>query len=146
MAIAGPAIAVCVILTAGTIKIAREQAIESIHLDQVGARLSQAVKTAGPACANIAGPDLRAPEDDQSHGYDMTMSRWGDQAMKVRFSASYISAYGPTPLLDFDPINQTLAKNFRPTSFAKLACGISVPRRQIESLARSRQLAWAFRS
>jgi hypothetical protein len=120
-AIAGLAIAVSVFLVVGTLREARRQAIEWIHLDDIGARLSRAVETAGPACANVAGPFLRAPEDDESHGYDMTMSAWGDQAMKDRFSSSYVLAFGSTPLLDYNPTYRVLSRNFRPYSFARLA-------------------------
>jgi hypothetical protein len=120
-AIAGPAIAVSVFLVVGTLREIRQQAIEWMHLDDIGARLSRAVETAGPACANVAGPFLRAPEDDESHGYDMTMSAWGDQAMKDRFSSSYVLAFGSTPLLDYNPAYRSLSRNFRPYSFARLA-------------------------
>jgi hypothetical protein len=63
---------------------------------------------------------VRAPENELNHGYDMTMSAWGNQVMKDRFSDAYVHAF-EVPLLDNNVYTHRLAKNFRPHTYAKLA-------------------------
>lgn len=119
-ALATVASGVCAILISSTLLEARQRALEWVALDNAGARLSRAVAQAGPACANVSGMFVRAPENDLNHGYDMTMRAWGDQVMKDRFSDAYAQAF-KIPLLDHNVYINRLAKNFRPYSYAKLA-------------------------
>jgi hypothetical protein len=98
----------------------RRDAFEWVALDNVGAKLSKAVIEAGPACANVSGMFVRAPENDPNYGYAMTMSAWGNQIMKDRFSDAYASAFD-VPLLDHDFYTHLLTKTFRPYTYAKLA-------------------------
>lgn len=119
-ALAAVASAVCAILISSTLLEARREALEWIALDDTGARLSEAVVEAAPACANVSSMSIRAPENELNHGYDMTMAAWGDQAMKDRFSDAYAHAF-KTPLLDQNIYTNRLAKNFRPYAYANLA-------------------------
>ena len=119
-ALAAVASAVCAILISSTLLAARREALEWIALDDTGARLSEAVAEAAPACANVSSMSIRAPENELNHGYDMTMAAWGDQAMKDRLSDAYAHAF-KTPLLDQNVYTNRLAKNFRPYAYANLA-------------------------
>lgn len=114
----------CAVMGATTLIEARAVALQSAKSNAIGARLSRAVVVAGPACANVSGMYVRAPENDLNHGWDMTLQLWGDQAMRERFSAAYASAY-VAPLLDHNTYTQVLKKNFRPYSYAKLAADFS---------------------
>jgi hypothetical protein len=118
--LAAIASAVCAFLISTTLVEARRQAIEQTALDKTGARLSEAVVEAGPACANVSSMFVRAPENEMNHGYGMTMDGWGSQAMKDRFSDAYAHTF-KTPLLDQNFYTGVLAWNFRPTTYAKLA-------------------------
>lgn len=118
--LAAAAAAICAILISNTLSEARREAVETAALDKVAARLSRAVVEAGPACANVASMHVRAPENEMSFGWEMTMSAWGNQAMKDRFSVSYANAF-ETPLLDQSNYNRILARNFLPYTYAKLA-------------------------
>lgn len=117
---AATAAALCAILVSTTLSDARREVAETFALDKAGARLSKAVVEAGPACANVASMNVRAPENQISFGWETTMSAWGDQPMKDRFSASYARAF-ETPLLDQSDYSRVLARNFRPHTYAKLA-------------------------
>ncbi len=118
--LAATAAALCAILVSTTLFDVRREAAETAALDEVGARLSRAVVEAGPACANVASMNVRAPENQMSFGWETTMSAWGDQPMKDRFSESYARAF-ETPLLDQSDYSRVLTRNFRPHSYAKLA-------------------------
>ena len=85
-AIATVVAAICVTLVGQTLYEIRRQAIEWMALDDVGARLSVAVAQAGPACASVSGPFVRAPEDEMNHGWHMTIAGWGTLEQKERFS------------------------------------------------------------
>jgi hypothetical protein len=119
-ALAAVASIICGILISSTLSEARREALEWVALDDAGARLSAVVLEAAPACANVSSMFVRAPENELNHGYDMTMSAWGDQAMKDRFSDSYVHAF-KAPLLDQNVYTNRLARNFRAYSYASLA-------------------------
>lgn len=119
-ALAAVASGICAILISSTLLETRRQALEWVALDDAGARLSEAVAAPGPACANVSGMFVRAPENDPNHGYDMTMRAWGDQAMKDRFSEAYARAF-KLPLLDHNVYMNRLARNFRPDTYTNLA-------------------------
>ena len=110
----------CAVASAVTLIDVRRTALESSALNEIGARLSKAVVDAGPACANVSGMFVRAPENDKNHGWDMTLQLWGDQAMRDRFSEAYGRAF-TVPLLDHNTYTHVLKYNFRPYSYAKLA-------------------------
>ncbi|TYL79802.1 hypothetical protein [Bradyrhizobium cytisi] len=110
----------CAATTAVTLIDARTVALQTSRANAIGARLSDAVVAAGPACANVSGMFVRAPENDMNHGWDMTLQLWGDQAMRERFSAAYERAF-TVALLDHNTYTRVLKRNFRTTSYAKLA-------------------------
>ncbi|MBC9881676.1 hypothetical protein G8O24_30570 [Bradyrhizobium sp. INPA01-394B] len=110
----------CVVMGGVTLVDARTAALRQSGLNAIGGRLSKAVVAAGPACANVSGMFVRAPENDMNHGWDMTLQLWGDRAMRERFSAAYASAF-TAPLLDHNTYTHVLKNNFRPYSYAKLA-------------------------
>ncbi|MET3906938.1 hypothetical protein ABID59_001269 [Bradyrhizobium sp. S3.3.6] len=110
----------CAATTAVTLIDARTVALQTSRANAIGARLSDAVVAAGPACANVSGMFVRAPENDMNHGWDMTLQLWGDQAMRERFSAAYERAF-TVALLDHNTYTRVLKSNFRTTSYAKLA-------------------------
>ena len=118
--ITGAAAAFCAILVTITLTEARRAAIEQVALDNVGARLSKAVVEAGPTCANVSGMFIRAPENPLNFGWDTTMAPWGNQVMKDRFSESYAKSFDVS-LLDQNTSTRSLTKNFRPTTYKKLA-------------------------
>ncbi|AWM01141.2 hypothetical protein [Bradyrhizobium amphicarpaeae] len=109
----------CAAMSAMTLIDARAAALQASQSNAIGARLSKAVVAAGPACANVSGMFVRAPENDMNHGWDMTLQLWGDQAMRDRFSAAYASAFR-VPLLDHNGYTHVLKQNFRPDSYARL--------------------------
>jgi len=110
----------CIAMGATTLIEARAVALQSAASNAIGARLSKAVVAAGPACADVSGMFVRAPENDMNHGWDMTLQLWGDQMMRERFSTAYESAF-TIPLLDHNTYTHVLKKNFRTYSYAKLA-------------------------
>ena len=110
----------CIATGATTLIEARAVALQSAASNAIGARLSKAVVAAGPACADVSGMFVRAPENDMNHGWDMTLQLWGDQVMRERFSTAYESAF-TIPLLDHNTYTHVLKKNFRTYSYAKLA-------------------------
>jgi len=110
----------CAVTGAVTLIDARATALQSSALNAIGARLSKAVVAAGPACANVSGMFVRAPENDMNHGWDMTLQLWGDRAMRERFSVAYARAF-TVPLLDHNTYTHVLKNNFRPYTYAKLA-------------------------
>lgn len=110
----------CAVTAAVTLIDARAVALQSFSSNAIGARLSNAVVAAGPACANVSGMFVRAPENDMNHGWDMTLQLWGDQAMRERFSVAYERAF-TAALLDHNTYTHVLKNDFRTTSYAKLA-------------------------
>ncbi len=118
--VATVAAAICVTLIGQTLYEIRRQAIEWMALDDVGARLSMAAVQAGPACANVTAPFVRAPEDEINHGWYMTIAAWGTQAQKARFSESYARAFKAT-LIDHIALMNVMTRNFRPATYKELA-------------------------
>jgi hypothetical protein len=110
----------CAMMVAATVAEVSRDATGWAAQDRVGERLSRAVVEAGPACANVSGMFVRAPEIHISHGWDMTMAMWGDQEMKDRLSDSYARAF-PFSLLDHNIYTGIVARNFRPYTYEKLA-------------------------
>lgn len=119
-ALAAVAGAMCVVMAGQTFAQIRREALQWSAWDAAGARLSQAVAEAGPACANVSAMFVHAPENDMNHGFDMTLQPWGDQQKRERFSEAYGRAFA-VPLLDHGFYTRVLKKNFRPTTYAKLA-------------------------
>jgi hypothetical protein len=112
--------AMCVTLIGQTLYETRRQAIEWMALDDVGARLSVAVAQAGPACASVSGPFVRAPEDEMNHGWHMTIAGWGTLEQKERFSDSYARVFN-APLLDHNAGMNIMTKDFRRYTYKQLA-------------------------
>jgi hypothetical protein len=112
--------AMCVTLIGQTLVEIRKQAVEWMALEDAGAQLSRAVALAGPACANVSGPLVQAPEDEMNHGWHMTIAGWGTREQKDRFSLSYAQAF-KAPLLDHVALMNVLTRNFRPTTYKQLA-------------------------
>jgi len=112
--------AACLLMIAQTMTGVRRIEAEWWALDEIGAKLSRAVETAGPACANVSSMFVRAPENDKNHGFDMTVELWGDEAMKQRFASAYERGFS-VPLLDHNPYTHVVKRNFRPTTYAQLA-------------------------
>ena len=112
--------AACVLMVAQTLTSVWRETSAWIVRDEIGARLSRAVGTAGPACANVSTMYVRAPENNENHGFDMTVEFWGDQAIKERFAKSYEHGFS-APLLDQNIYTHVLKRNFRPITYAQLA-------------------------
>ncbi|MGA7803358.1 hypothetical protein, partial [Bradyrhizobium sp.] len=113
----GAAGLICIVLIATTLLEIQTQAASWLALNEMGARLSKAVVTAGPACADVSSMFVRAPENEMNHGADMTL---GTPEMVDRFSQAYARTYG-TPLLDQDFYTKVLTRNFKPLNYTKLA-------------------------
>lgn len=107
----------CVYLMSTTLLKARSEAVKWSALNHIGTRLSKAVVTAAPSCANVSGMFVRAPENELNHGADMTLAT---PQMEDRFSEAYLRAFD-VPLLDHSFYRRMLQKNFRPYSYASLA-------------------------
>jgi hypothetical protein len=116
-AIVGAAGLVGAVLVSTTLFQIRSEALKWIALNDIGAKLSNAVIEAGPACANVSGMFVRAPENELNHGADMTL---GTRQMEDRFSEAYERAF-KAPLLDHNFYRNLLLKNFHPYSYAQLA-------------------------
>jgi hypothetical protein len=116
-AIVGAAGLICAVLISTTLFQIRRDALEWVALDDAGAKLSKAVVTAGPSCANVSGMFVRAPENELNHGADMTL---GVPEMVDRFSAAYERAF-KVPLLDHSFYRHLLLRDFQPYSYARLA-------------------------
>lgn len=109
--------ALCLYLVASTLVQAQRDVAVSGRLDRIGARLSRAVMAAAPACANVSGMFVRAPENQLNHGGDMTLAT---PAMENRFSDAYARVLD-VPLLDHSFYRNGLFRNFHAYSYAKLA-------------------------
>jgi hypothetical protein len=116
-ALAGSAALVCAVLIATSLFEIRSEALKWMALNDTGAKLSKAVMTAGPSCANVSGMFVRAPENELNHGADMTL---GTQQMEDRFAEAYARAF-EVALLDHNFYRNLLLKNFHPYSYAQLA-------------------------
>jgi hypothetical protein len=116
-AIVGSLALVCAVLISTSLLEIRTEALKWIALDNTGARLSNAVMTAAPSCANVSGMFVGAPENELNHGADMTL---GTPQMEDRFSEAYVRAF-KVPLLDHNFYRNLLLKNFHPYSYAQLA-------------------------
>jgi len=116
-AIVGSLALACAVLISTSLLEIRSEALKWIDLNDIGAKLSSAVMTAGPSCANVSGMFVRAPENELNHGADMTL---GTQQMEDRFSEAYARAF-KVPLLDHNFYRNLLLKNFRPYTYAQLA-------------------------
>lgn len=114
--VGAPAIA-CLFLIATTLQQSRSNALQWVALNDNGARLSKAVAASAPACANVSGLFVRAPENILSFGGETTLAT--DQ-MRERFGAAYTRAFD-VPLLDHDFYENRLLKDFHPYSYAQLA-------------------------
>jgi hypothetical protein len=108
---------VCSVLIATSLFEIRSEALKWMALNDTGAKLSKAVMTAGPSCANVSGMFVRAPENELNHGADMTL---GTQQMEDRFAEAYARAF-EVALLDHNFYRNLLLKNFHPYSYAQLA-------------------------
>jgi hypothetical protein len=115
--IVGSAALVCAVLISMSLLEIRSEALKWIALNNTGAKLSKAVVTAGPSCANVSGMFVRAPENELNHGADMTL---GTQQMEDRFSEAYVRAF-EVALLDHNFYRNLLLKNFHPYSYVQLA-------------------------
>ena len=115
--IVGSSALVCTVLISTSLLEIRSQALTWIAFNNTGAKLSKAVMTAGPSCANVSGMFVRAPENELNHGADMTL---GTPQMEDRFSEAYARAF-KVPLLDHSFYRNLLLKNFHPYSYAQLA-------------------------
>jgi hypothetical protein len=115
--IVGSAALLCAVLISTSLFAIRSEALKWNALNNTGAKLSKAVVTAGPSCANVSGMFVRAPENELNHGADMTLAT---QQMEDRFSEAYVRAF-KVPLLDHNFYRNLLLKNFHPHSYAQLA-------------------------
>jgi hypothetical protein len=116
--IAGATVPVCAMLIVATLVQIRRDALERIALNNIGAKLGQAVVVAGPSCANVSSMFVRAPENELNFGADTT---FGNQKMKEQFSEAYQRAF-KVPLLDHSSYyDGQLQKNFLPFSYPQLA-------------------------
>jgi len=109
--------ALCLALTASTLVQARNDVATWGRLNRIGERLSRAVAAAAPACANVSGMFVRAPENQMNHGGDMTLAT---PQMENRFSDAYARVFD-VPLLDHNFYRNVLLRNFHQYSYAKLA-------------------------
>jgi hypothetical protein len=100
-----------------TIIDARRDAIVWIASNRIGKALSRAVMKSAPACANVSGMFVRAPENILNHGGDLTL---GTQEIEDRFSNAYVHVFD-VPLLDHSLYRDGLIKNFHAYSYADLA-------------------------
>ena len=108
---------ICAVLVGTTLLQARSEALLWVALDHAGAKLSKAVVTAGPSCANVSGMSVRAPENEMNFGAEFTL---GTPEMLDRFSEAYARVF-KEPLLDHSFYHHLLTRNFRPHSYAQLA-------------------------
>jgi hypothetical protein len=114
---AGIAAVVSLVMIATTIIDARRDAIVWIASNRIGKALSRAVMKSAPACANVSGMFVRAPENILNHGGDLTL---GTQEIEDRFSNAYVHVFD-VPLLDHSLYRDGLIKNFHAYSYADLA-------------------------
>jgi hypothetical protein len=116
-ALAGISAAVCAILIVTTLLGARRQAVAETAANEIGKRLSQTIIKAAPACANVSGMYVRAPENLMGLGADTAL---GLKEVEDRFSDAYVRTH-KAPMLDHKIGRDLLYKNFHPYSYAELA-------------------------
>jgi hypothetical protein len=116
--VAGAAVLACAMPIAVTLVQIKHNALEDIALNDVGAKLGQAVVAAGPACANVSSRFVRAPENDLSFGADTTLST---VKMEERYSEIYQRAFKVSLLDHSSYLLGELRKNFLPFSYPQLA-------------------------
>jgi hypothetical protein len=116
-ALAGVSAALCAILIVTTLLGARRQAIAETANNEIGEKLSQAVIKAAPACANVSGMYVRAPENLMGLGADTAL---GLKEVEDRFSDAYVRTH-KVPMLDHKIGRDLLYKNFHLTTYAALA-------------------------
>jgi hypothetical protein len=116
--VAAATVAVCAMLIVPTLVQTRRQALVQIAYNNIGAKMGQAVVSAGPSCANVSTRFVRAPENELNFGADTTLS---NQAMEERYSEVYQRAF-KVPLLDHSSYYRgQLRKNFLAYSYPELA-------------------------
>jgi hypothetical protein len=115
--LAGIGLAVCAILIATTLWDVRLEAIAEIAKDESGAKLSETIIKTAPACANVSGMYLRAPENVMGLGAD---TAFGLKEIEDRFSDAYARSH-TVPMLDHKIGRDLLYKNFHLYSYAALA-------------------------
>jgi hypothetical protein len=114
--LAAASCALCLVLIVSTLIQARNDVATWGRLNRIGARLSRAVVAAAPACANVSGMFVRAPENQLNQGGDMTLAT---PAMENSFSDAYARVFG-VPLLDHSFYRNALFKNFHECSYTRL--------------------------
>ena len=120
-ATAAVAATICAVLVGTTLLQARSEALLWVALNHTGAKLSKAVTTAGPSCANVSGMFVRAPENEMNFGAEFTL---GTPEMLDKFSEAYARAF-TEPLFDHSFYHHLLTRNFSPFSYAQLAAEYS---------------------
>jgi hypothetical protein len=115
--LAGVSAALCAVLIVTTLLGARRQAIAETANNEIGEKLSQAVIKAAPACANVSGMYVRAPENLMGLGADTAL---GLKEVENRFSDAYVRTHMP-PMLDHKIGRDLLYENFHLTTYAALA-------------------------
>jgi hypothetical protein len=108
-----------VVLISKTLIHTSSEAVKWIALNRIGARLSNAVVSTAPACANVSGMFVQAPENHLNHGAEMTLLT---PPMLDRFSEAYARVF-KVPLLDHSFYANRLTRNFLPYSYEQLAAG-----------------------
>jgi hypothetical protein len=116
-ALAGVSATICAILIATTLLAAHREAIAETAKDERGAKLSQTIIKDVPACANVSGMYLRAPENLMGLGAD---TAFGLKEIEDRFSEAYARTH-KLPLFDHKIGRDLLYKNFHLYSYARLA-------------------------
>jgi hypothetical protein len=115
-ALAGVSAALCAILIVTTLLTAHREATAEAAKDERGAKLSQTITRAAPACANVSGMYLRAPENLMGLGAD---TAFGLKEIEDRFSEAYARTH-KLPLFDHKIGRDLLYKDFHLYSYAKL--------------------------
>ncbi|MBR1143923.1 hypothetical protein [Bradyrhizobium sp. AUGA SZCCT0431] len=115
--LAGAAGLICIALLSTSLIRLKDEAVTWSGLNRTGARLSQAVVSAAPTCANVSSMFVRAPENGLNHGADMTL---GTPKMIASFSEAYARAF-KEPLLDHNFYRNILLRNFIAHSYDQLA-------------------------
>jgi hypothetical protein len=116
-ALTAVAATVCAVLISTSLVEIASQAVQWIAIDAKGARLSRAVATAGPSCANVSGLYMQAPDDELYFAADTTL---GTPEIQGRFAEAYARQF-KAPLLNYNSYGDVLSRNFQPYSFRQLA-------------------------
>ena len=116
-ALTAVAATVCAVLISTSLVEIASQAVQWIAIDAKGARLSRAVTTAGPSCANVSGLYMQAPDDELYFAAETTL---GTPEIQGRFAEAYARQF-EAPLLNYNSYGDVLSRNFQPYSFRQLA-------------------------